>query len=150
MATLTVIVSESVTLSGKDQGDTTTMTFADIIDFYKRTIVVTPDTEVTLYSTHNSLIGGSTLDSDLVKYVRITNTDSTNFVSLRLINRNLDEFLYRLAAGSSFLLYAHGASVMNASEAAALVIVDGDSSIDYVKATANTGDCRLEIFAASA
>ena len=149
MATLTVIVSESVTLSGKDQGDTTTMTFADIIDFYKRTIISDPDSEITLYNTHATAIGGSTLDSDLVKYVRITNTDSTNYVTLRLINRDLDEFLYRLEAGNSFLLYEHGANVMNAS-AAAVLPLGGEGAIEYVKAQADTGNCRLEIFAAIA
>lgn len=147
MATLTVIISESITLSGKDQGDTTTMTFAEIVDFYKRTILV-PTSEVILYDTHSSNVAGSTFDYDLLDYVRITNTDSTNFISLRLINKNTDEFIYRIAAGESFLLYAHGTTVMNASESAALSL-GGENAIEYVKATADDAACRVEVFIAT-
>ena len=147
-ATLTVTITESITLSGKDQGDTTSKTYADIADFSKRTILV-PTSEVVLYDTHSSNVAGSTFDSDLLDYVRITNTDDTNYITIRLINKDTDEFVYKISAGGSFLLYSHGATVMNASQAAALTIGSGESAIEYVKAQANNDPCRCEVFLAT-
>jgi hypothetical protein len=146
MATLSVTITESVTLSGKDQGDTTTKTLEDIVDVFKRTILVPTTPEIILYNTHASNVAGSTFDYDLLDYARITNTDSTNFISLRITDANNDEFVYKLTAGNSFILGTH-VSAMTAEEAGGAG--SPDAAISRIDAQADTAAIRCEVFVAS-
>tara|TARA_R100001463_G_scaffold16588_2_gene42912 strand:+ start:7728 stop:8174 length:447 start_codon:yes stop_codon:yes gene_type:complete len=148
MATLTVTLTETLTLNNTEQGGTTTQSISGVNDTLKRILSV-PTTEVNLYETHDTNVAGNKFDDDNVKYVRISNLDSTNFVSLRVSNASNDEFVYKLAAGESLLLYGHN-ETMNASEAAALTIGTGEASITDIGAKANTAVVDVELFIASA
>jgi hypothetical protein len=143
--TLTVSISESVTLGGKRYGNSVTETVASINDVYER-IITCPTSEITLYTTHASAVAGAQFDEDLVQYVRITNHDAGNFIQLLLTDANSDEFSYRLDAGKSFIIWNHKTS-MSAEEAAGAGAPDAD--IVSVKATADSGACDLEIMVAS-
>ena len=145
MASLVTTITEAVTLNGKDQGGTYTTTITGVNDIFKRIISV-PTSEVTLYTSHASVVQGSVFDKDDVKFVRITNLDGSNFVDLRITNENADEFVYRVYAGQSFILHSHVGS-MNATQAAA-GLPNGD--IVSVEAQANTAAVDLEVFVASA
>ena len=145
-ATLTVTITESITLSGKDQGDTTVETFAEIADIFKRTILVPTTPEIILYNTHASNVAGYTFDYDLLDYTRITNTDTTNFISLRITDANNDEFVYKLKAGNSFILGTH-VSAMTAEEAGGAG--SPDAAISRIDAQADTAAIRCEVFVAS-
>ena len=143
--TLTVIISESVTLGGKRYGNSVTETIASINDIYER-IITCPTSEITLYTTHASAVSGAQFDEDLVQYVRVTNHDSSNFVTLRTTDANGDEFAYKLAAGQSFILWGHKTSMTaDAGQDAGAVNAD----IVSMEATADTGACDLEIMVAS-
>jgi len=146
MATLTTTNTESITINGSVRGSTNTETIASILDVFERNVTV-PTSEVTLYSTHASSVGGATFDKDLIKYARFTNLDGTNFIDLRITNENNDEFVYRVYAGQTFVLHSHVGS-MNATENAAAGLPNGD--IVSVEAQANTAACSVEIFVASA
>ena len=65
-ATMTVSVTESIALNGKNQGGTTTKTISSISNIFKRQIRCPLD-EITLYTTHGSTVAGSQFDSDLIK-----------------------------------------------------------------------------------
>jgi len=145
MADLTTSFNETVQINGTNRGNTNSSTITGINDVYERNVTV-PTSEVTLYTTHATVPGGSVLDKDLVKYSRITNLDGTNFVDLRITNENNDEFVYRLYAGQSFVLHSHVGS-MNATENAAAGLPNGD--IVSVEAQANTASCSVEVFVAS-
>tara|TARA_R110002020_G_scaffold224736_1_gene434630 strand:+ start:2930 stop:3382 length:453 start_codon:yes stop_codon:yes gene_type:complete len=80
-ATLTVNVSESITLNGTTYDQTVTETFASIAKFDKRIISIPASTSSTLY-TFASTPAGLQFDSDELKYLRVTNLDDTNQVIL--------------------------------------------------------------------
>ena len=150
MATLTVSITESVTINGKDQGGTYSgFSNSSITQVEKRQINITT-TEVTLYGAANAAAdatGGPLWDDDSVKYVRITNlAANTSHILIVLKNADNDEFLYKLFGTESLLLYRHDGA-MHAKEGAAAV---GDvASIDLVTAQADTSTQAVELFIAS-
>ena len=85
-ATLTVTISESVTLNGQDLGATNEKTIASINEIYKRIVTCPANSETTLAHFHSSVADGTLapLDIDDVKYIRITNLDDTTSVTLSL------------------------------------------------------------------
>ena len=144
--TMTITVTESLDV-GTTVMDTATSvaTTVTVNDIYKR-VILCPMSEVTLYDTHASNVAGSTFDEDLITYMRITNHDSANFVTLRLVDGNSDMFVYKLAATKTFILGTHK-TCMSAKEAEATGGID--ASIASVKAQADSGACDLEIVIAS-
>ena len=77
-STMTVTISESITLNGKNQGGTQTLSIPSIAEVSKR-IMTCLTSEVTLVSFAAAVAPGTFIDAD-VRYVRITNLDDTNFV----------------------------------------------------------------------
>ena len=147
MADLTTSITESVTINGSVRGSTNSQTITGVVDVYERNVTV-PTSEVTLYSTHSTTVAGATLDKDLIKYVRITNLDTTNFIMLRISNDANDEFLYKLGLGESFILHNHSGS-MNGTENA-VASTGGLEKITDVTAQSDTAACSVEVFVASA
>ena len=146
-ATMTITITESVSLNVTNRGNTITKSISNIHDVMERIITV-PTSEVVLYTTDASAVAGSIFDRDYVKYARITNKDASNYVVIRIKNADNDEFAYKLAAGESFVLYGHVAS-MNAVDAGTLDIGTGWHDISSIKATANSGAVDVEIIVAS-
>ena len=144
--TMTITITESLDV-GTTVMDTSTSVSETITvnDIFKR-VISCPTSEIVLYLTHASVPQGYVLDKDLVKYVRITNYDGSNYVTLRVTDGNNDEFAYKLEAGQSFILWGHAAS-MSAADAATAGAVNAD--IASVEAQANSGACDLEILIAS-
>jgi hypothetical protein len=144
MATLTTTITESVTINGATRGNTISQDFT-IHDVFERVVTV-PTSEVTLYSTHASVPEGSVFDDDFVKYARVTNLDSSNFITLRITNAGSDEALVKILAGDSFILTLHDDSTSFNEGATANATLHAISSL---KATANTGACQVEVFVGS-
>tara|TARA_R110000787_G_scaffold141030_1_gene254541 strand:+ start:6822 stop:7259 length:438 start_codon:yes stop_codon:yes gene_type:complete len=95
---LTVSITESYTLNGVEYGGTTSKVFSNNGEVIKRVMRVGTASfdSVFDYETEG-------LQADY-KYMRITNMDDTNFISLQFFNTNLDAFWVKLKAGESFLL----------------------------------------------
>ena len=144
--TMTITITEALDV-GTTVMDTATSVVETITvnDIFKR-VITCPTSEIVLYLTHASVVQGYVLDKDLVKYIRITNHDGSNFVTLRVTDGNNDEFAYKLAAGQSFILWGHAAS-MSAADAATAGAVNAD--IASIEAQADTAECDLEVVVAS-
>tara|TARA_R100000951_G_scaffold31974_2_gene27311 strand:- start:1058 stop:1543 length:486 start_codon:yes stop_codon:yes gene_type:complete len=84
-STMTVSISESITLNGKNQGSTQTLSIASIKDVYKRIVTCVDDTDCTIatFRTATSTADGA-IDLENVKYIRVTNLDDTNPMNLSL------------------------------------------------------------------
>tara|TARA_R100000808_G_scaffold22091_1_gene47936 strand:+ start:1988 stop:2443 length:456 start_codon:yes stop_codon:yes gene_type:complete len=143
-ATMTVTVTESVSLNGTNRGNSITRSISNIHDVMERIITV-PTSEITLYTTHNTDVAGQIFDNGFVKYARFTNKDANNYITLRITNGENDEFAYKLLAGETFILNSHSASTEMAAGAAGAP----DQDILSVEAQANTGACDLEYIVAS-
>ena len=105
-ATLTLSISESVTLNGKQQGGTTTHTISSINEVFKR-IVTCPasvNSRLLLFAAAVNTVPAA-FDVDDAKYVRITNLDDTNAVTVSIAG-SATLYQVNLAAGESYVLGA--------------------------------------------
>ena len=150
--TMTITITESLDV-GTTVMDTATSVSETITvnDIFKR-VITCPTSEITLYSTHESNVAGATFDRDLVQYVRVTNHDASNWCAIRITDENSDEFIMKLEAGKSFIIWTHsndgadGAMSGGKAENAGAV---PDAAIVSMEAQANTAECDIEVFVAS-
>ena len=91
MANLKVTIREELTLNGYDQGSKNTLTISDVDEVFKRIVTCPANNETTIARFRSSVgnaSGTATFDSALdvqdVKYIRITNLDSSNSLTLSL------------------------------------------------------------------
>ena len=148
-ATMTVTVTESVSLNGSQQGATNTLTLSNIDEIYKR-IVTVPNSEVELIAFSTAIATG-TFDEDDVRYIRITNKDDANHVWLTFKNENADEFLQKIDKGQSFIFNGDIATgVVDRFDATSATGADRANVGDLVNITAfaDTAAVDVEIFVA--
>lgn len=104
MADLTTTVTESVTLNGAVRGTTNTVTTTGINNVYER-IVTCTSAQTTYLAAFDSNSYGSAvqIDKEDVRYIRVTNLDTTNTLELAVVG---DTTLYQveLKAGQSHIL----------------------------------------------
>ena len=115
MADLTTTVTESVVLNGAVRGTTNTVTTTGINNVYERIVTCTAG-QVTYLAAFDSNSFGSAvqIDKEDVRYIRVTNLDTTNSLELAVVGAAT---LYQvlLDAGQSHILCA-ASSIMLAEE----------------------------------
>ena len=146
-STMTVTISESITLNGKNQGGTQTLSIPSIATISRRIIDV-PASEVEILAMSTAVAAGTFIASDVL-YIRMTNLDDTNHVTLTFKSDGNHEFAVKLDKGQSFIyngdLSGGVAATMDAS-ATALSLSLAD--LVNVTATADTAACDVEVFVA--
>ena len=147
-STLTVKITESVTLNGSDQGATNTLTISSINEVFKRIVTCTASQTTTLL-TFNAAVHGAAGAIDLqdAKYIRITNKDDSNALELAVVGA-ATLYQVELAAGESHVL----------GNPEALMLAEEDTSPSF-GTMANLGSIQVnpggnaidvEVFVASA
>jgi len=158
MADLTVNINENVTLNNQVIESSHTLTIPSIANAVKR-IVNIGTNEIGLLgfgAAYNTELSKSYLagqfDEDLVRYIRITNLDTTNHIALVLKNENNDEFGVKVDKGCSFLYCADLAGgvvdTMDSADAAGITPNSFGDLVD-ITCTADTAACNVEVFVAS-
>ena len=149
-ATLTVTLTESVTLNGSDQGATNTLSIASVNEVSKRIVTATTAERIILVFGDN--IAAGQFDKTKAVYVRITILADTIHVGLICRNENNDEFSVKLDKGQSFIyngdLAGGVVDTMDAVDAAGLTSNTFDDLVD-ITADADTASVDLEVFVAS-
>ena len=85
MATLNVTHTETITLNGQEFGGTNSFSITGINNIYKRIVTCPADVDTTILRTGVTVdVTDSSMDVQNVKYIRVTNLDSTNPVNLNL------------------------------------------------------------------
>ena len=146
-ATLTVTLTEEITLNGQDKGATNTLTVASVTEVSQRIINV-PASEVVILAMGTAVAAGQFVEST-IRYIRITNKDDTNHVTLVFRSENSNECAHKLDYGQSFI-YAgdNSGGVVDTHDASASALsVSLDDLVD-ITATADTAACDLELFVA--
>ena len=152
MANLTVTHTEDITLNGQQFGGTTVKSFSGINEISKRILTIT--TAECVIGTFSSAVAsaGHYTAAD-VRYIRFTNLDTTNFVTLTFRNQDNDEVAIKLDAGQSFVLNGDNANgmtaIFNATQDADAASDTAFGSLTNIQADANTGSCDLEMIIAS-
>ena len=152
MATLTVTHTEDITLNGQQFGGTNIKTFASINEISKRILTIT--TAESTIATFSAAVAsaGHYVAAD-VRYIRFTNRDSTNFITLTFRNQDNDEVAIKLDAGQSFIWNSDNSGgmvdVFNATQDADAASDTALGDLTNIQADANTGSCDLEMIIAS-
>ena len=146
-ATLTVTLTEAITLNGYDQGSTNTLTIASVNEVSKRIVTVTTtEQEVLAFGT---AVASGTFLEDKVVYFRITNLDDTNHVVLTFKSEGNHEFAVKLDKGQSFVYNGDLAGgVVDTMDASASALSLALEDLVNVTADADTASCDLEILVA--
>ena len=139
MANLTVTHTEDITLNGQQFGGTTIKSFSGINEISKRILTIT--TAECVIGTFSSAVAsaGHYTAAD-VRYIRFSNLDGTNFVTLTFRNQDNDEVAIKLDVGQTLVL--NGDNTNAASSA-------NFGSLTNIQADADTGSCNLEVIIAS-
>ena len=156
MADLTVTITESVTLNSVDQGATTSLTIGSVVETFKRIVSCPTDTTIATFRStpsDGSLSDGA-LDVEDVRYIRVTNLDSTNPVNLSLqIDVGEDDSAadesctILLEAGKSFIMGtpSDGVAVSDANA----TIVTTLHNLESILIDPLTNEVAVEVFIAS-
>jgi len=155
MATLKVKLQEDIILENQDYGSKRTFEISSIANISKKIVSIAGDDDATVLvfkSTTASADGA--LDLQTVKYIRITNLDSTNSVNVSL-QLDSDEnnsaadlsVTHLVEAGRSFLMGAPDEAVHADDDAASIVTALTDLESIIVDPGSNTG--KVEVFVAS-
>lgn len=97
-ATLAVTITEAVTLNGKSYGNINNLSIANVNEVDERILTI-PTSEVGVV-TFGAAAGAGTFVRANVKYLRITNKDDTNFISLHLTSAT-DDVWIKVEAGQT-------------------------------------------------
>ena len=144
-STLTVTVSEKLTLNGRDHGSSQKMTITGVNEISKR-IMTTLTTGTQIYKGHASVASYGQFIYGNVKYIRITNLDDTNPVSIHIEDTTNTTYAQVLIpAGHVFFLTDAAGSYGDAS---AVEVPTGN--IERIDAMASTANVDIEILVASA
>ena len=151
MATLTITLTESLTLgdgSGTDRGSSNVQTLT--VNEVDHRIMDVPTTWVDIIKFDAANAAGTFKDA-AVKYLRITNLDSSNFINLRIRDNSKEYFIKVESEGSSegcnhFIL---GPTVMDAESSTGFGTDVSFGNIDQIQAKADTAAVQVEYFVAS-
>ena len=153
--TLKVKIQEDIVLDNQDYGSKRVLEIGSIAQVIQR-IVSVPTAE-------SGLLGvGALISTDLSKsyiaglvtevqtrYIRITNLDSSNYITLNLRDEDGGEFAIRVDAGHSFIVPAGNGLANMVDISSSALSVSFEDLVD-ITAQANTAACNVEVFVASA
>ena len=152
MANLTITHTEDITLNGQQFGGTTVKAFTGIAEISKRILTITTTECVIGTFSTAAASAGHYIAAD-VRYIRFTNLDSSNFITLTFRNQDNDEVAIKVDAGQSFVLNGDNANgmtaIFNATQDADAASDTAFGSLTNIQADANSGSCDLEMLIAS-
>tara|TARA_Y100001972_G_scaffold83863_1_gene102057 strand:+ start:3051 stop:3521 length:471 start_codon:yes stop_codon:yes gene_type:complete len=156
MANLTVTITENVILNGSVRGSTNQLTITGIEHVMERIVTVPASVDTTVLLTKDTVASSdSAVDIQDTKYIRITNLDSTNSVtlSLQIDAGNDDSAAERsasilLEAGKTFMLGTpHESIAVNDSTA---TIETSMKDLESILVDSGSNAVKLEVFVAGA
>ena len=151
--TLKVKIQEDIILDNQDYGSKRVSEISSINEISKRILTITTN-ESTIATMSGAVASSGHFNDSYVRYMRFTNLDDTNFLTLTFRNQDNDEAAIKLDAGQSFIWNGDNANgmtaVLNATEDADAASSTNFGSLTNIQADANTGSCDLEMFIASA
>tara|TARA_R100000353_G_scaffold171355_1_gene135708 strand:- start:854 stop:1327 length:474 start_codon:yes stop_codon:yes gene_type:complete len=157
MANLTVTLTENVILNGSVRGSTNQLTITGIEQVMERIITIPANADTTILLTKGTVAGSdSAIDIQDTKYIRVTNLDSTNSVTLSLqIDAGEDD---SSADESCSILLEPGKTFMMGTPHDAIAVSDSGPGIitalhdleSLLVDSGSTSGIQLEVFVASA
>ena len=144
-STLTVNITETITLNGVARNSAVTTSVASIAEVFNRIMTIESDSGGTgIFDVAATLPGPGTFSRATFEYCRITNLDDTNFIIFQFTDASSHYWEFILEAGKSFMFgdvssFDDQADIDNFSA----------STMTSLIAKADTADCDIEIYIAS-
>ena len=136
-ATLTITHTESILLGGSDRGSTHTQTVASVAEYTNRIVNIgTAETDIVGFGAANGQ--GTYLRTD-VKYMRFSNLDDTNYITIGVSKTGADTAYFKLEAGQTFIVNNDELEI-DASGGASSAFVEADN----ISAKANGAAVDIE------
>ena len=157
MATLTVKVIEEITLNNNSYNSERSLDISSVDEIVKRIVTIsTTETGLLGFATASSTdlsksyLAGQ-FDEDDVRYIRITNLDSSNHIVLTFRDEDNTEFKMKVDAGHSFIYPGdNSGGVVDTMKAAGSALASGLSDLVDITVDTDTASCDVEIFVGSA
>ena len=147
-ATLKITITEDITLNDVDLGSKVVQRIESVTEVSRR-IVEVPASEIIILAFQATNPGAGTFDEADVRYIRITNLDASNFVTLVFRSENAGECAHKLDAGQSFTYNGdNSGGVVDTHDASASALTVSLDDLVDITAEANTAACDIEIFVA--
>ena len=150
--TLKVKLQEEIVLNNQVIESSNTRTIASIGEISKRILTITTN-ESTVATFSGAVASAGHYNDSAVRYIRFTNLDSTNHITLTFRNQDNDEVAIKLDAKNSFMLYSDNdagmVGVLNATQDADAASDTNLWSLTNIQADAGASTCDLEMFIAS-
>ena len=103
MATLTTQIYEILNLNGDDVGSSVSNTISGI-NYVDNRFMSIPSGSITTIFSMDSVPGAGTFVTSSVKYVRVTNTTSTNVPIKLIVSSSTEAMSYLITTGSSYMM----------------------------------------------
>ena len=157
MATLTVKVIEEITLNNNSYNSERSLDISSVNEIVKRIVTVsTTETGLLGFATASSTdlsksyLAGQ-FDEDDVRYIRISNLDSSNHIILTFRDEDSTEFAIKVDAGHSFIYPGdNSGGVADTIKSAGSALASGIDNLTDITVDADTAACDVEVFVASA
>tara|TARA_R110000765_G_scaffold368224_1_gene458346 strand:- start:181 stop:618 length:438 start_codon:yes stop_codon:yes gene_type:complete len=130
---LTVSITESYTLNGVEYGGTVNKVFSSNGEVVKRIMRIDDATYTSIF---DYVTEGVQAD---FKYLRVTNLDDTNFVTLQVFNSNSDAFWIKLKPSESYMLMDNSYEINEG-----VATFGAFSLMSRCSALANSAPCDIE------
>jgi hypothetical protein len=153
MADLSVIISESLTLNGIQQGSSKSVNIGDCTDAFTRIVTCTSGQTTTIVQYNDDVeAAGSTMDIQGTKYFRVTNLDGSNFITLNILIDVGEDY-----SGAdnivSLRVNPHQSFIMGTAHDSISVDDDGTTAValndvQSISVTPDTAAVKVEVFQA--
>ena len=146
-ATLTVTLTEQVSLNGYDQGAKTTLTIGSINEVFKRIVTcASGQTTIVAEFRNDTYEASGALDIENSKYIRLTNLDDTNGIEIAVVTVGTT-YQVALAAGHSHVLGS--ADNLMLAEADTTPSFGTMADVNSIRVRPDSSAVDVEVFVAS-
>lgn len=149
MPTLTTTILETLSIEGQ-RYDSQRIKSVENITQVLKTVVTVNETESVLLTFADNAVGVGTVDRSSVAYLRITNLDETDYVTLAFKDGSASVYAVRVDAGSSFIV-----PISNTTNEKPLMFATDDNAtvgsmveIDTITADSSSGSIEMEVMMA--
>lgn len=118
-------ISTQITLAGQPRVTETQYIVPDVNEYANRIMTIPTGSEVTVVAFGAAVAAGTFITGDL-KYLQITNLDTTNYARIRVKKNGADTLDMRLNAGCPFIM-GNAKESVSATAAAFTAFQDADS-----------------------
>ena len=153
-ATLTVTLTEAITLNGSPQGAANTLSIGSIKEIYKRIVRCIDDSDCTIATFQTGVnTADNAIDLEDVRYLRLTNLDDTNNIDISLQTALAEGGTANASAsiliepGKSFMMGSVHDGISVDDDAATIVTALND--LESILMNPGTNAVDVEIFVAS-